>query len=300
MKQLIVTVLCVAGFSFLMSCGSAKQIPAPDSKADSLLTFDEAELRLADWRLKVGNLQRRDSILAADNKALEDKLTAEINALKKCNDDIYSLVGANESDVSNFRERLGRLEGKIREMRALDDDQFEARRNEVYDLAKEWNSLRSMKMSILPDFFERMTTARRDIDGLLNRKVVKKSKGYVVRSWEEYKDCLWNIAGQGDVYGDPFQWTKIWQGNTNIIRNPDVIFPGMELNVPPPGPKTTEEQKAERMYWRRKRAAAAAYRVQQETVTTPATPSTPPSTPAPTPTPAPIKRDEKGERKGGM
>lgn len=292
MKNIIL--ICASVVTVLLaSCGSTNVQPAPESKLDSLLTFDEANLRLQDWRIRVANLETRDNSLATDNKNLEDKLTAEKNALKKCNDDIYALVGATEADVNNFRERLGKLEGKIRELRALDDEAFESRRNEVYALAAEWNQLRSMKMSALPEFFDRVKQARTDIDSLMNRKTTKKNKNYIVRSWDEYKDCLWNIAGQSEIYGDPFQWTKIWQGNSNIIRNPDIIKPGMELSVPPPGPKTTEEQKAERMYWRKKRAAAAAaLKIEQSPATT-----TQPATPA-TPVPAPMKKDEKGEKKG--
>jgi len=292
MKNIIL--ICASVVTVLLaSCGSTNVQPAPESKLDSLLTFDEANLRLQDWRIRVANLETRDNALATDNKNLEDKLTAEKNALKKCNDDIYTLVGATEADVNNFRERLGKLEGKIRELRALDDEAFEARRNEVYALAAEWNQLRSMKMSALPEFFDRVKQARTDIDSLMNRKTTKKNKNYIVRSWDEYKDCLWNIAGQSEIYGDPFQWTKIWQGNSNIIRNPDIIKPGMELSVPPPGPKTTEEQKAERMYWRKKRAAAAAaLKIEQPPATT-----TQPATPT-TPVPATMKKDEKGEKKG--
>ncbi|MBL7998292.1 MAG: LysM peptidoglycan-binding domain-containing protein [Candidatus Kapabacteria bacterium] len=297
MKSVLILVVASVVVASLASCGGSKPIPAPDSKPDSLLTFDEANLRLEDWRIKVAKLNSRDSSLGADIKLLEDKLTAEIAALKKCNEDIYALVGATEADVNNFGERLGRLEGKIRELRSLPDDQFEQRRNEVYALAAEWNALRAMKMSVLPQFFERVVQARRDIDGLFNRKVVPKNKGYVVRSWSEYKDCLWNIAGQQEIYGDPFQWTKIWQSNTNIIRNPDMIQPGMELTVPPPGPKTTDEQKAERMYWRRKRAAAAAAAAKvSEGLTAP--PSTPAAPAPPPPPPAPVKKDERGEKKG--
>jgi nucleoid-associated protein YgaU len=67
---------------------------------------------------------------------------------------------------------------------------------------------------------------------------------------------LWNISGKAEIYGDPFQWPKIWQANTDIIRNPDIIHPGQVLKIPPPGPKTDEETKAERRYWRDKNATA--------------------------------------------
>ncbi len=293
MKNIIFSALASVVLLTLASCGSSTVIPAPESKLDSLLTFDEANLRLNDWRSKIGGLEARDSSLAADNKMLEDKLEAEKNALKKCNDDIYALVHATDASVNDFKDRLGKLEGRIRELKGLDDDNFELRKNEVYDLAKEWNALRAMQISVLPDFFDRVVQARVDINSLMERKVVKKSKNYTVRSWEQYKDCLWNIAGQSDIYGDPFQWVKLWQGNSNIIRNPDIIKQGMELTVPPPGPKTTDEQKAERMYWRKKKAA------QEANLKLPDAPA-PAAAPAPAPAPAaPAKKmDEKGEKKG--
>ncbi len=294
MKKLLVSVLASVAMLSLVSCGSSTVIPAPDSKLDSLLTFDEANLRLNDWRSKIAGLESRDSMLAADNKALEEKLEAEKNAAKKCADDIYALVHANEAQVNDYKENLGRLTGQISELKSLDDEHFEARKNDVYDLAKTWNGLRTNQISVLPEFFDRMVQARADIVSLMDRKVVKKSKSYTVRSWEQYHDCLWNIAGQSDIYGDPFQWVKLWQGNSNIIRNPDIIREGMELTVPPPGPKTTEEQKAERMYWRKKKANQEAAMKLPAANSNVAAPS---STPAPAPAAPAKKMDEKGEKK---
>jgi hypothetical protein len=51
------------------------------------------------------------------------------------------------------------------------------------------------------------------------------------------------------------QWPKIWQSNTDKIKNPDIIRTGQVLTIPPAGPKSTDEMKAERKYWRHKRAA---------------------------------------------
>ena len=83
----------------------------------------------------------------------------------------------------------------------------------------------------------------------------KKIKSYTVGTWAENKDCLWNISGKVDIYGDPFQWPKIWQANTSIVRNPDIIHPGQVLTLPQKGPQSTDDQKALRKYWRNKRAA---------------------------------------------
>jgi tetratricopeptide (TPR) repeat protein len=58
---------------------------------------------------------------------------------------------------------------------------------------------------------------------------------YTVRSWEEYGDCFWNIAGRSWVYGDPRRWPILYQANKNKIpdpKNPDLIEQGMIMEIP--------------------------------------------------------------------
>lgn len=284
MNHLLARSLAIAACAAaIMSCGSSQVVRAPESKPDSLLTFDEAILRLDDWRMRIRKLEDDEQKMQGEVKALEERLNAAVGDLKRCQDENNRLIGASDAQINQFRERLGRLEGRIRELRGLSDNDFEPRRNEVYALAAEWNRLRNEKIAVLPEFFDRMIAARRDIQSLMDRKPAWKGK-YVVRPWSESKDCLWNIAGQSDVYGDPFHWPKIWQANTDLIRNPDIIRPGWELNVPPPGPLTPEEKRAERRYWRKKREAMAAQE-QSQSNTAPQQPTTP------------TEQSERGERK---
>ena len=59
-------------------------------------------------------------------------------------------------------------------------------------------------------------------------------------------ECLWKIAEYELVYNDPFQWPLIWWENQwteekvmnlskedrfNLIKDPDLIFPGQNLNI---------------------------------------------------------------------
>ena len=188
---------------------------------------------------------------------------------------MYRLIGATDADVNAFRERLGRLEGAIREMKALSDDVLADRQDKVKMLEEEWNQLKGIKISILPEFYNRMVQAGRDIKGLYRQK---KTKEYIVQTWAKERDCLWTISGKQEIYADPFQWPKIWQANTDQIRNPDIIHPGQRLLIPPAGEKTSEEMKAERSYWRKKRAAMRAK--EEQAAITPAE-TTPTATAAP-------------------
>lgn len=43
-------------------------------------------------------------------------------------------------------------------------------------------------------------------------------------------DTLWSIAVR--AYQDGYQWTRIYQANTDIVSNPDIIEIGMEVTLP--------------------------------------------------------------------
>jgi len=146
------------------------------------------------------------------------------------------------------------LEAKVRDMQKLSEDKLLDRQEDVKKLEAELNELRANKISIMPEFFPKIISLAKDIRGLYREK---KITTYTVGTWAENRDCLWNIAGKIDIYADPFMWPKIWQGNTDQIRNPDIIFPGQGLKIPSKGPKSTEEMKAERKYWRNKKQAQA-------------------------------------------
>ena len=50
---------------------------------------------------------------------------------------------------------------------------------------------------------------------------------YVVKSG----DSLSKIAKQ--QYGDAQAWKRIFEANTDILKDPDKIFPGQKLKIPP-------------------------------------------------------------------
>lgn len=59
---------------------------------------------------------------------------------------------------------------------------------------------------------------------------------YTVRPWAVSRDCLWNIAGRPWAYGDPTKWRLLYDANRTKLpepNNPDLIHPGMVLDIPP-------------------------------------------------------------------
>ncbi len=279
MKNLI---LSLAILGILSSPALYAQQPPPDCSASEdrmreMYTRDQGDLCITEWQGKVRDLTEKYNKISGDVSALEKAVADEIAALKKCRDDIYSLIGASEQDVNAFRERLGRLEGKVREMEGKGVEEKVARRSEILGYQDELNKMRGEKIALLPEFFPKVVDLGDRITRLLSVELPR-PKGYTVGTWAQNRDCLWNISAKSDIYGDPFQWPKLWQGNTDQIRNPDVIHPGQLLKIPPAGPKTSEEMKAERSYWRKKHAAMEAVKASETaapTTTAPAAPAAP-------------------------
>lgn len=60
------------------------------------------------------------------------------------------------------------------------------------------------------------------------------------KDWKEYTvkkavpvETLWGIAKKPSIYGKGSLWKKIYRANEEMIRNPDRIYPGWKLKIPP-------------------------------------------------------------------
>lgn len=235
----------------------AQQQPQPldPNKPDEQLTQKEGDERIKTLREAVKALEDQMKPLDAKPSALRDKLATLQKQLGDCDSSMYALIGASKADVEKFRERLGVLAAKVREMKQLSDDQLADQQDKVKALEDELTTLRKEKIALLPEFFPRIIDLAKEIKSLYREK---KIKTYTVGKWSESRECLWIISGREEIYGDPFLWPKIWIANKPAIRNPDIIYPGQQLTIPPKAEKTDDEMKAERRYWRQKREAAAA------------------------------------------
>lgn len=250
MKNLI---LILSAF-IIITLPSLAQMP-PASKPDAELTKEEAALRIQDFQARVQALREKLAELNTKVDKLKSDIESTVAAYEDCEKTLLSLIGASEADLTNFAQKLGQLEGKVREMQRLSNDVLADRQDDVKALEAEYMELRNNKVSILPQFYDRMVKLGKDIKGLYREKTIQ---SYTVGTWAENRDCLWNIAGNLEIYGDPHLWPKIWVANDGEIRNPDIIFPGQVLTIPKKAPKNSDELKKERRYWREKKESAQA------------------------------------------
>lgn len=221
------------------------------------MTKEEWQKQITEYTAKRNDLKSKLTALQADVDKLKKDDADKAAALKKCNDEIMALVGAEAAAERAFGTRLDEIDGKINELSRLSNQDLWARKSEVDDVQKMLDEAKSSKLSALPKYYDRMKEQQNRLDAL--RKTIETAQvqmTYTVGTWAKDRDCLWNIAKKPKIYDNAFLWPKIWQGNKDKIKNPDVIKKGQVLSIPPKADLTKEEKAAVRSYWSKKKAAA--------------------------------------------
>ena len=139
MKNLLITLIFVA-----LAVPAIAQMP-PAGKPDMELTKKEAELRIQDMQSKVVDLESKLEALKTEQGDVQSRIDQAKKDLEDCKEAILKLIGANAADVEAFKQQLGVLEGKVREMKRLSNDELADRRAEVEDLDRQYMELRKNK-----------------------------------------------------------------------------------------------------------------------------------------------------------
>jgi nucleoid-associated protein YgaU len=224
------------------------------------LTKEEWQRQVTELTSKRNDLKNRLAALTTEVDALKKADTEKAAALKACQDEMAALVGAEQAP---FNAQLDKIDAKLNELSRLSNQDLFSRRAEV-DSVQAWiNSAKKHRLAATEANARRLADQQSRLDALKRtlQQIVESGSAmqtYTVGTWAKDRDCLWNIAKKPKVYDNAFLWPKIWQGNRDQIRNPDVIQPGQKLKIPAKGELTREERSALRSYWSRKQQSAAA------------------------------------------
>jgi hypothetical protein len=210
------------------------------------------------WQQDLNSYTTQRSDLNTKVKAVTDQITTLTQQSSKldedwtkCIDDLYALVGSNRQAADAFRSDIDATENTANELSRLSDADLMARSADVDALAAKTKGLWDNKLSLIPEFYDRLT-ALNDKVKALQTTLSNQVKIYSVGTWARNRDCLWNISKKPDIYSNAWMWPKIWQGNRDQIKDPDVIHPGQKLKIPQGKELTSDEKSAARKYYARK------------------------------------------------
>ncbi len=192
----------------------------------SVLSFAQ-EMTKEQWQNEMNNLSAKKTALTNEINALRTDIdnlkSMNLQDPEECIDELYQMVGANRSDVENFRTAVNDLNGKINR-----------KEGPKADRQTDLNVLKVNKISALPEFFNKVhIDMQKALDNWIEES--KEIMYTVVRG-----DHLWGIARKKEHYGNPFAWQVIYRANRDQIKNPDLIFPKQVFKIP----NLTEEEKS--------------------------------------------------------
>lgn len=222
------------------------------------MTKDEWQKQMQELTAKRDELKSRLTALQNEVDNLKKQDGEKAVALKKCEDELKALVGATAESMAAYEAELNRIGKWLDDLSLLSNQDLWARKKELDDVQAAIDAAKKNKMSATPKYYDRLATQQNRLDALKKSlETVAMAMTYSVGTWSKDRDCLWNISKKPAIYDNAFLWPKIWQGNRDQIKNPDIIHPGQKLKIPPKAELTAEEKSAVRIYWQRKQAATA-------------------------------------------
>lgn len=227
--------------------------------AQEQMTKDEWQKQITEWTAKSTQLKSQLDSLQKEVEDLQKQETAKSEALKQCSDELTAAFGEYGPP---FFARLDAIDARLNELTGLSNQDLWARRAELDTVQKWINLANKSPLSVIQKYQDRIANQQSRLDALKKTLEQIIASGeimptYTVGTWSRDRDCLWNIAKKPKIYDNPFLWPKIWQGNRDQIKNPDIIHPGQKLKIPPKADLTKEENRALRSYWSKKREKAA-------------------------------------------
>ena len=177
---------------------------------------EETLARLGIWRGKLG----KGVMLAIEAKDLASRAAEEAK--------IYASLKKNYIDLRNSVNALGADVSLAKEMAASAKIESDRARKEIREISAQNKKDRELLIQKVNEVLARV----KNIEGKLKPEVVKlkpPKNVYKVRR----RDSLWRISGYRNIYNDPYQWRKIFEANKDKIKNPNLIYPGQKLLIPP-------------------------------------------------------------------
>ncbi len=220
MKIFVKFSLAIAFGVFMMSAATA-------SMAQEKMTMDEYQAQLQQWQKREADAKAEIARLDQDIANLKQQIADTEKQTSSVWDEIYAMLGTDAAGVDAYRNQLNDLNGQVDGLMALSPEELFKRRKEVDDLEKQLNELKQSKIYAL--------TEMQDLVASIEGKITQLRSRMPKAIYDEYTvmrgDYLWKISGKSDIYGDPYQWVRIYSYNRDQIKNPDLIYPDQVFKI---------------------------------------------------------------------
>lgn len=223
--------------------------------AQEEMTREDWQAQMATYKAKQTELQAELTKLDADIEGLKTQITKLDADIMACEDALYAMLGVTRAEVEAFDKELAQMENRVTELQRMSDAELVNYKDELIKMDARAKEMAQSKICLIPRYGDRVNALQNKITALLNS--IQKEKTYTVGTWSKDRDCLWNIAKKKDIYANAWMWPKIWQGNRDKIKDPDLIKPKWVLKIPEGKELSKDEKSAANKYYRQKASVSS-------------------------------------------
>jgi nucleoid-associated protein YgaU len=197
------------------------------SQEEGKMKKDEYKVQLADAQSREAAATERLATLDAENQELEQQIAELQTEIDAVQDETYALLGTDRAGVQAYRGNLDDIDGKIGGLAALDPEELFRRKSEIKAIEDEIQTAKEDKIAMLSEMDMKLADLDAKVAGLKASMPANIYDQYVVVKG----DYLWKISKKDEIYGDPYQWIRIYCVNKDQIKNPDLIHPDQVFNI---------------------------------------------------------------------
>lgn len=212
---------------FILSFGLLLAALYSPAVAQEKMSMDEYRQQLAEWQKREADAKAAIPQVDAEIAALKAELASLDQQITKEWDDIYAMIGTDRAGVDAYRNDLKSLEAEVDGLMALSPEELFKRRAEIDALQARLDEMKKSKISVLSEMQDNIAR----IEGKLTQLRSRMPKAIYSEYNVQRGDYLWRISGKQDIYGDPYQWMRIYSYNRDQIKDPDLIYPNQTFKI---------------------------------------------------------------------
>lgn len=185
------------------------------------IKMDEYQAQLAALETRQAGANDQIAALEAEIADLKQQIDDTQNQIDGTWNEIYGMLGTDKAGVEAYRSDLAAIDDELSGLAMLSPEELFRRKDELKAIEEKVGAARGSKISLLTEMDEKLSNLDGKIAALRAKMPANIYDQYTVMNG----DYLWKISKKDEIYGDPYQWIRIYCVNKEQIEDPDLIFP---------------------------------------------------------------------------
>jgi LysM repeat protein len=213
----------VAVFMILLLVFSVQAFAQEEQK----MKMDEYKAELAEAQTQEAASQERINELEGEIDVLEGQLAETQGQIDTYWDEIYAMLGTDKAGQEAYMADLEGIEGELEGLAALSPEELFRNKDELMALEKRIEEAKAHALGVLTKNQDKIA----DLEGQVAALKAKMPANIFDQYTVVENDYLWKIAKMEEIYGNAYQWIRIYSVNKDQIKDPDLIYADQVFNI---------------------------------------------------------------------